>query len=75
MFVINSSLGSTDCSDCQIFKKGTVLFAKGLQQPNFAALPIKIAKMPNVAAAAKALGRIQRAIKTGERYVNLTDLE
>ena len=56
-------------------RKNTVLFAKVLQQPNFVALPIRIAEMPNVAAVEEALGRIRHAIKTGELYVDLTDLE
>ena len=75
MFVIDSSLGSTDCSGCEIFKKGTVLFAKRIERPGFVTLPIKIAEMPHVTAAEKALKRIQYAIKTGERSVELTDLE
>ena len=75
MFVIKSSLGSTDCSDCRIFTKGTALFAKNLQQPEFVSLPIKIAEMPNVAVAIEALRRIRYAIKRRKLYVNLTDLE
>ena len=75
MFGINSSLGDTDCSGCQIFRRGTVLFARLVQEPNFVSLPIKIAEMPNVAAAEAALRRIHWASKIGKRYVDLTDLE
>ena len=75
MFVINSSLGKTDCSDCQIFKKGTELFAKRVQQRKFVSLPIKIAEMPNIATAEAALRRILYAVKIGEHYVDITDLE
>ena len=75
MFVINSGLGDTDCSDCQIFRRGTGIFAKRVQGLKFVSLPIKIAEMPNVAAAKKALRRIQYAIKVDKDYVDLTDLE
>ena len=75
MFVINSNLGSTDCSGCLIYNKGAALFAKHLQQPHFVALPIRIAEMPNIAVAEAALKRIQFAIITGKLYVDLTDLE
>lgn len=75
VFIVNSSLGSTDCSGCEISKKGTVLFAKRIEQPGFVTLPIKIAEMPSVAAAEIALKRIQYAIKTGKRSVELMDLE
>ena len=75
MFVIKSSLDSTDCSGCRIYKKDTTLFAKRVQQPNLAVLPLKIAEMPNVAAAEAALERIRFAIITGKTHVDLTDLE
>lgn len=75
MFLINSSLGKTDCSDCRMFRKDRVLFAQKIQQPKFVSLPIRIAEMPSVADAEEALRRIQYAIKTGKIYVNLTDLE
>ena len=75
VFVIKSSLDSTDCSDCLIFQKGTELFAKRHQLPNYVSLPIRIAKMPNVTAAEEVLRSIQYAIKTEKRYVDLTDLE
>ena len=75
MFVIHSSLGSTDCTGCQIFNKGTTLFIKHIKQPEFASLPIKIAEIRNIASIQKALRRIQNAIKTGKRSVELTDLE
>lgn len=75
MFVIHSSLGSTDCSGCQIFNRGTTLFVKRIRQPEFALLPIKIAEVRNVAAVKEALSRIQHAIKNGKRSVKLTDLE
>lgn len=75
MFIVNSNLGSTDCSGCEIFKKGMVLFAKRIERPGFVTLPIKIAEMPNIAAAEKALKRIQDAFETGETSVKLTDLE
>ena len=71
MFVINSSLGGTDCSGCQIFKKGKMLFAKRVQQPEY----VWMTQMRNVAAARAALRRIRYAIKTGKHYVDLTDLE
>lgn len=75
IFVINSSLGSTDCAGCQTFIKGKALFTKRVQQPKFVSLPIKIAEMPNVAATEAALRRIRYAIKIGKHYVDLTDLE
>ena len=75
MFVINSGLGNTDCSGCRIFRRGTVLFAKPVHEPNFVSLATKIAEMPNVAAAKEALRRIQYAIKIDEDCVDFTDLE
>ena len=75
MFVINTSLGEIDCSGCQIFIKGPTLYAKRIEKPEFVVLPIKIAEMPNIATAEKALRRIRHAIKTQEHYVDLTDFE
>ena len=75
MFVIHSSLGSTDCSGCRVFNSGTTLFAKRIEEPDFALLPIKIAEMRNVAAVEEALNRIQHAIKAGKRSIKLIDLE
>ena len=75
IFVINSSLGKTDCSGCLIYQKGPTLFAKHAEQPEFLSLPIKIAEMMDGAAVEEALRRIRYAIKTQKFYVDLTDLE
>lgn len=75
MFVINSSLGETDCSDCRIFRTDRVLFAQNIQQPRVVSLPIRIAEMPDAVTAKVALKRIRYAIKTGKLYVDLTGLE
>ena len=75
MFVINSSLGRTNCLGCLIFKKGTTSFAKCIEQLEFVSLPVKIAEMPNVAYTEEALRRIRYTIKTGKLYVDLTDLD
>ena len=75
MLVISSSFGATDCSGCQIFNKGTTLFAKRIMRPGSVSLAIKIAEMRDTAATMKALRRIENAIETGENFIELIDLE
>ena len=75
MLVISSSLGTTDCSGCQIFNKGTTLFAKRIVRSGSISLAIKIAEMRDAAATTTALRRIKNAIGTGKNFIKLTDLE
>ena len=58
-----------------MLKKGTMLFAKRVEQPKFVSLPVRIAEMPNVASTEEALRRIRYTIKVGKLYGDLTDLE
>lgn len=75
MLVISSSLGATDCSGCQIFNKGTTLFAKHIVPPGSVSLAIKIAEMRDTTSTTEALRRIKDAIETGENFIGLIDLE
>ena len=80
-FVVESHLGATDCSDCQIFRHENKIFAKLVWQsrktgPNMnASLPIKIAELPSVRLAEIALAKIEMAIKRGDTIIDLRDLE
>ena len=80
MFIIESHLGRTDCSGCQMFRRGRKIFAKYVEQPDgidsdiIVSLPIKIAELSSTELAKIALGRIASAIKAGDTIVDLKDL-
>ena len=79
--IVESRLGSTDCSKCHIYRQGRTLLAVRVREPGqhrsakFVALPTKIAQLPSEAAAKLAIERIALAIATEKPCVNLTDLE
>ena len=79
--VIQSGIGSTDCSGCSFFRRGRHIFAQRLQQPEdrrtgkFVSLPLRVAVLPTTQAATTALARIDRARKNRTSIVNLADLE
>ena len=79
--VIQSSVGSTDCSGCSFFRRGRHIFAQRRQQPEdggtgkFVSLPLRVAVLPTAEAAMTALIRIDRACRKRTSIVNLMDLE
>ncbi len=81
ILIIESHLGSTDCSGCHFFRRGRRIFAKRFQQPEdigigkFVALPVKIAELPTPCAAEKALKRIDAARQKRKGIVDIRDLE
>lgn len=81
ILVVESRLGATNCSECQIFRQDRQIFAKPTHLPDeesstdVPSLPIKIADMPSIEAAEEALKRIEYAIKASEIFVDLSDLE
>ena len=81
VLVIQSGVGSTDCSGCRFFREGRHIFAQRRQQPEdretskFVSLPLRVAVLPTTQAAMTALTRIDKARRTRIRTVNLMDLE
>ena len=81
ILVIQSSVGSTDCSGCSFFRRGKQIFAQRRQQPDdwgigkFVSLPLRVAMLPTTQAAMTALARIDRARRNHTGIVNLMDLE
>ena len=81
ILVIQSSVGSTDCSGCSFFRRGKQIFAQRRQQPDdwgtgkFVSLPLRVAVLPTTQAAMTALARIDRARRNHIGTVNLMDLE
>ena len=81
ILIIQSGVGSTDCSGCSFFRRGRQIFAQRRQQPGdcgtgkFVSLPLRIAVLPTTQAAMTALARIDRARRNHTGIVNLMDLE
>lgn len=81
ILVIQSGVGSTDCSGCSFFRRGRHIFAQRRQQPEdretgkFVSLPLRVAMLPTTQAAMTALARIDRARRNHTGIVNLMDLE
>ena len=81
ILVIQSGVGSTDCSGCRFFRRGRHIFAQRLQQPEdrgigkFVSLPLRVAVLPTTDAAITALARIDSARRNRTGIVNLMDLE
>ena len=80
ILVIESHLGSTDCSGCRFFRRGRHIFAQQTQNQNtyksgkFVSLPLKVATLPTLPAAEEALARIDEARRLRKGIVNLKDL-
>ena len=81
ILVIQSGVGSTDCSGCRFFRRGRHIFAQRRQQSKdrgtgkFVSLPLRVAVLPTTQAAMTALARIDRACRNHTGIVNLIDLE
>ena len=81
ILVIQSGVGSTDCSGCRFFRRGRYIFAQRRQQSKdrgtgkFVSLPLRVAVLPTTQAAMTALARIDRACRNHTGIVNLMDLE
>ena len=81
ILVIQSGIGSTDCSGCHFFRQGRQIFAQRRQRPEdwttgkFVSLPLRVAVLPTTQAAMTALARIDRARRNRIGIVNLMDLE
>ena len=81
ILVIQSGVGSMDCSGCSFFRRGTHIFAQRRQQPEdrrtgkFVSLPLRVAVLPTTQAAMIALARIDSARRNRTGIVNLMDLE
>lgn len=81
ILVIQSSVGSTDCSGCSFFRRGRQIFAQRQQQPGdrrtgkFVSLPLRVAVLPTIRAAITALARIDKARRNRTGIVNVMDLE
>lgn len=79
ILIVESRLGSTDCSDCRFFRKGRHIFAQKRQRQNtytkFVSLPLKVATFPTSDAAHEGLARIDEARRLRKGIVNLKDLE
>lgn len=81
ILVIQSGVGSMDCSGCSFFRQGRHIFAQRRQQPEdrwtekFVSLPLRVAVLPTTQAAITALTRIDRARRNRTGIVNLMDLE
>ena len=79
--IVHSSIGSTDCSGCRFYRKGTRIFAKPIlprgQNPDvkFVSLALRVAQLPTPEIADIALDRIIYALNRGEACVSLKDLE
>ena len=79
--IIHSSIGSTDCSGCEIYRKGSGIFAKPTaplgQNPDaaFISLPLRVAQLPTPEIADIAMDRISYAMNRGEKCVSLENLE
>ena len=81
ILIIESHLGSTDCSGCRFFCRGRNIFAQPLRPEDalcrmkFASLPLKVAELPTLEAAVEALARIDEARRHKKGCVYLKDLE
>ena len=79
--IVHSSIGSTDCSGCELYRKGTRIFAKPTAPPGqnlevkFVSLALRVAQLPTPEIADIALDRIIHAINRGKACVSLKDLE
>ena len=78
---IKSDLGITDCTGCQLFRRGKKILSKP-RQPSEGApiskrifLPLVVAVLPSLGASEAAMLRIKAARKVGGVFVDLTDLE
>ena len=80
ILVIESHLGTTDCSGCRFFRRGRHIFAQQTQHQDtytsgkFVSLPLKVATLPTLPAAEEALARIDEARRLRKGIVNLKDL-
>ena len=81
ILMIQSGVGSTDCSGCRFFREGRNIFAQCYQQPEdrgpgkFVSLPLRVAMLPTTEAAMTALARIDSARRNRTGTVYLMDLE
>ena len=82
ILVIQSGVGSTDCSGCRFFRESRNIFAQRHQQPEdqgtgkfVAWFPLRVAVLPTTQAAMTALTRIDNARRNRTGIVNLMDLE
>ena len=81
VLVIQSGVGSTDCSGCRFFRRGRQIFAQRQKQPEdrgtakFVSLPLRVAVLPTTQTAMTALPRIDRVRRNRTGIVNLMDLE
>ena len=79
--IIHSGIGSTDCSGCEFYRKGSRIFAKPIAPPGqnpdvtFVSLELRVAQLPTPEIADIALDRILHALNRGEACVSLENLE
>ena len=79
--IIHSGIGSTDCSGCEIYRKGSRIFAKPTAPPGqdpdvtFVSLELRVAQLPTPEIADIAMDRIIHAMHRGETSVSLENLE
>ena len=79
--IIHSSVGSTDCSGCKFYRRGTRIFAESIPPSRqnldvkFVSLALRVAQLPTPEIADIALDRILHAMNRGEAAVSLKDLE
>ena len=77
ILIIESHLGSTDCSGCRFFRRGRHIFAQQRKgedtygRGKFVSLPLKVATFSTVAAAQEALARIDEARRLRKGVVDL----
>ena len=80
ILIVESDLGSTDCSGCRFFRRGHHIFAQQTQNQDpyrrgkFVSLPLKVATFGTVAVAEEALARVDEARRLRKGSVNLKDL-
>ena len=79
--IVHSSIGSTDCSGCEFYRKGSRIFAKPTAplgenpEVKFVSLALRVAQFPMPEIADIAMERIIRAMNRGETSVSLKNLE
>ena len=79
--IIHSRIGSTDCSGCKFYRKGSRIFAEPIAPPRqkpdvkHVSLALRVAQLPTPEIADIALDRILHAMNRGEASVSLEDLE
>ena len=79
--IVHSRIGSTDCSGCEFYRKGSRIFAKPTAPPGqdpdvtFVSLELRVAQLPTPGIADIAMDRIIHAMHRGEACVSLENLE